>query len=79
MVKSLAATATNSVGNKQARLSTELRYAATQPVDAPTVPSTLLVAHDATICKFVMVELRRSLPMDRSHTCVDPVNFTHAK
>lgn len=65
MLKPFNATATSIVGTKQARLPSALCYDTTSTVDTPTFPSTLLVAHGATICKFVMVELRRMIFLDR--------------
>ncbi len=66
MLKSFNATATLIVGKKQAGLHSESCYDTTPTVDTPTFPSTLLVAHGATICKFVMVELRCMIFLDRS-------------
>lgn len=66
MLKPFDATAKSIVGTKQARLPSELCYDTTPTVDIPTFPSTLLVAHGATICKFVMVELRRMIFLDPS-------------
>lgn len=66
MLKPFNATATSVIGTQQATPRSESCYDTTPTAGTPTFPSTLLVAHGATICKFVMLELRRMIFLDPS-------------